>query len=89
MPMDQLTVRGFEPEVERRLRELARREGISLSQAAMRLIRRGVGIDPLPVGTDQVGGALDHLIGTLPAEDAAALDEALAPTRVVDDELWT
>ena len=42
--MNQLTVRGFDDELSDRLRGLARREGISLNQAALRLLRKGAGL---------------------------------------------
>ena len=42
--MKQLTVRGFDDDLERSIRQLARREGISLNQAALKLLRRGAGL---------------------------------------------
>lgn len=42
--MDHLSVRGFDKELERRLRELARRENVSLNKAALLLLRRGAGL---------------------------------------------
>jgi len=35
----QLTVRGFDKELERRLRDVARTKGVSLNQAALILLR--------------------------------------------------
>ena len=86
--MEQLTVRGFGPEVERRLRELADRENISLSQAAMRLIRRGAGLEPMPAEARAIGGALDDFIGSWTDEQAREFEEALNPLEQVDPELW-
>ncbi|MFT4623122.1 MAG: hypothetical protein ACI8PZ_001778 [Myxococcota bacterium] len=86
--MNQLTIRGFDREVERRLRALADSEGLSLSQAAMRLIRRGAGLEPLPPGAARVGGALDHLIGSWTEADAAELEHAVADLETIDLELW-
>ena len=42
--MKQLTVRGFDDDLERAIRQLARRERISLNQAALKLLRRGAGL---------------------------------------------
>jgi len=83
----QLTLRGFEPEVERALRQLARREGISLNKAALRLLRRGAGLgdakhDPA------IGNALDHFIGTWSDDEAREVDDAVAELRRVDDDMW-
>lgn len=86
--MDQLTVRGFDPELERRLRELAEREGLSLSQAAVRLLRRGAGMEPVPPEVTRVGTSLDALFGVWSEEEGEEFEEALAPTRAIDPELW-
>jgi len=87
--MTQLTVRGFDKELERRLREVARRDGVSLNRAALHLLRRGAGLGDAPARTNQVGNALDHLAGAWSATEA---DEVRAATRVferVDPELWS
>ena len=42
--MNQLTVRGFDDELSAIMRRLAKQEGISLNQAALRLLRKGAGI---------------------------------------------
>ena len=45
--MNQLTVRGFDDELAERIRRLAKREGTSLNQAALKLLRKGPGlVDP-------------------------------------------
>ena len=41
--MKQLTIRGFDEDLERAIRQLARRDGISLNRAALKLLRRGRG----------------------------------------------
>ena len=38
--MQQLSLRGFDKELERRIRQLARTEGISLNKAALKLFRK-------------------------------------------------
>ena len=42
--MKQLTIRGFGDDLTRRIQRLANREGISLNQAVLRLLRRGAGL---------------------------------------------
>ena len=86
--MKQLTLRGFGKELERRIRELARREGISLNQAALRLLRRGAGLGDPGERAHQVGPALDALIGTWSDAEAAAFAEAVEDLEHVDDSLW-
>ena len=62
--MHQLTIRGFDDELTDRIRQLARREGISLNRAVLRLLRRGAGLGERDDKPDVVGDSLDHLIGT-------------------------
>lgn len=62
--MNQITVRGFDDDLNVHLRSLAQREGISLNQAALRLLRKGAGLAETSARPDIVGASLDHLIGT-------------------------
>ena len=86
--MNQLTIRGFDDELARRIRELARREGISLNRAVLKLLRRGAGLGDGIRNADTVGDSLDHLIGTWTREEAAELDRALPDLSQVDDAKW-
>jgi hypothetical protein len=82
----QLTIR-FDRDLERTLREEARREGVSLNRAAVRFIRKGAGLDRIE-RSDVVASSLDHLAGTWPQEDADAFDRAMAVFERVDEDLW-
>lgn len=84
----QLTIRGFEPDLERCIRDLARREGISLNQAVLRLLRRGAGLGESPDRRDRVGSTLDDLIGTWTPGEARAVEEAAADFDRIDESLW-
>jgi hypothetical protein len=89
MALKQLTLRGFDSELERRLRLEARSRGVSLNQAALRLLRRGAGVGDERSAPNAVGSALDHLIGTWSEADARSLREATADFDAVDREFWT
>ena len=84
----QLTVRGFGDEVERRVRALARTEGISLNEAVLRLLRRGAGLHSDRSSADVVGDSLDHLGGTWSEDELRAFEEAVRPTEQVDAVFW-
>lgn len=84
----QLTVRGFGDDVERRLRALARAEGVSLNEAVLRLLRRGAGLHT-PRAEDVIGDALDHLAGTWSEADLREFGEAIRVTEEVDAGFWT
>jgi hypothetical protein len=87
--MHQLTIRGFDEALERRIRDLARREGISLNRAVMRLLRRGAGLDPDAARATVVGSSLDDLIGTWSDEDERQLRSALRDLEQVDEGMWS
>ena len=59
-----LTVRGFDDALSASVRHLAKREGTFLHQAALKLLRKGVGLTDGAGRTDTIGSSLDHLIGT-------------------------
>ena len=59
--MKQLTVRGFDDELSASLRRLAKSEGISLNQAALRLLRKGAGLTDSKGNPNVVGHSLDDL----------------------------
>lgn len=85
--IDQLTLRGLDPRVQREIRELARRERISLNKAALRLLEKGAGLRPTGPA-DRIGNSLDHLIGTWSEEDSRQFLESIQSCEQVDAELW-
>ena len=85
--MKQLTIRGFDDDLTRRIQRLANREGISLNQAVLRLLRRGAGLGETG-HIDNVGTSLDHLIGTWTAEEAAEVERALEDFEEIDESMW-
>ena len=86
--MNQLTIRGFDDDLSASVRRLAKREGISLNQAALRLLRKGAGLTDGSRGSDVVGSSLDHLIGRWTPAEADELDSALEEFGTVDEAIW-
>ncbi len=87
--MNQLTVRGFDDELADRMRQLAKGDGISLNQAALKLLRKGAGLTNSTGDADTVGSSLDHLIGTWTADEADEINSALKEFEVIDESIWT
>lgn len=85
--MTQLTLRGFDPELEKRLRECARRERTSLNKAALQLMRRGAGLEAGTAQRPAIGKALGRFAGTLGAAEARAVDKVIAEAREADLKL--
>ena len=88
MGLHQLTIRGFDEELELLLRRLARERAISLNRAALFLMRRGAGL-PTDAEPVVVGNSLDHLMGLWSEEDATRFREATRGFEAIDEELWT
>ena len=86
--MNQLTVRGFDDELSERIRRLAKRDGTSLNQAALKLLRKGAGLADPAQKADTVGASLDHLIGSWSDDEAAELDTALDEFETIDESAW-
>lgn len=85
--MKQLTVRGISEELGLAIRSLADSEGISLNQAAIRLLQRGAGIGTGHRGA-VVGDTMAHLAGTWSEEEADEILEAVRDFDVIDQEFW-
>jgi hypothetical protein len=58
-----------------------------LNRAALKLLRRGAGLDRT-VSANIVGDGLDHLIGTWSDADEQALRRATAVFEHVEKEFW-
>lgn len=85
---NQLTIR-LDDELGRLIREVAEREGISLNRAAVRMLRKGAGLERTP-GPDAIGASLDWFFGTGMTEDEArALDQAVRELDVIESSRWS
>jgi hypothetical protein len=85
----QLTIRGFDSELESEIRRLANRQRLSLNQAVISLLRRGAGLDaPDHEDSERVGSSLDHLAGTWSDEEVRAIAEVEADFERIDSEIW-
>ncbi|MGH7856933.1 MAG: antitoxin [Candidatus Binatia bacterium] len=86
--MNQLTVRGFDEELEAEIRRVAEREHLSLNQAVLRILRRGAGLEEDSEEAGRVGSSLDHLAGTWSTDEAEAMAAVEAEFERIDPELW-
>ena len=86
--MNQLTIRGFDEQLQRQIQQLASREGISLNRAVLKLLRLSTGIGDEANRLDTVGNSLDHLIGTWTAEEMAEMEPALEDLSQIDEAMW-
>lgn len=78
----QYTIRNVPERTDKRLREMAAEYRISLNEAALAALTRGVGAATEPV----IHHDLDCLIGTWVQDDD--FDRAIAQMDQIDPELW-
>lgn len=86
--MDQLSLRGFDKVLERELRDLARRERVSLNKAALLLMRRGARLSDSGESATAVGDALDHFMGRWTEAEEKRVLASIAACEAVDETLW-
>ncbi len=86
--MTQLTLRGFDTQLEQYLRQLAHRRGLSLNKAALFLMRKGAGLDTPAGQADVVGSSLDDFIGVWSKEEAQDFSHSLESFEKIDQDFW-
>jgi hypothetical protein len=86
--MSQLSLRGFDKQLERRLKELARREGVSLNKAALILMKKGAGLEEPEQSSTAIGDGLDRFIGRWSKADEDRFLKSIAACEAVDENLW-
>jgi hypothetical protein len=79
----QYTLRNIPPALDRALRAMARREGKSLNEIAIRALARAVGLGDVAVRQRD----LSDLAGTW--QDDPEFDAALAEQDRIDESLWS
>ncbi len=80
--MPQYTIRNVPEVLDRRLRERARRKGISLNDAAVEALARGLGVTESEITYDD----LDDLIGSWKPDDE--FDRAMVAQDTIDGDAW-
>ncbi|MBN1944700.1 MAG: hypothetical protein JW797_03445 [Bradymonadales bacterium] len=86
--MNQLTIRGFDERLAKAIRDLAKKERISLNKAALRLLEKGAGLEEGKEDDRTVGKALDHLLGTWTESEEREFLAAIDACEQVDEEMW-
>jgi hypothetical protein len=78
----QYTIRGVAPRIDQVLREKAADYGVSLNEAALKALARGLGLEGEAVANHD----LDDLAGTWVKDEA--FDAAMRDLDRVDEDLW-
>jgi plasmid stability protein len=80
--MRQITIRDIDPEVERKIRSIAKGEGKSLNQIIKEIIHKEFKKPEWPTSS------LKKLAGTWTREEAAEFELSIKSCEQVDEEMW-
>ena len=86
--MKQLTIRGFDAELETRLRRLADQEHLSLNKTVLRLLRQATGLN-MAQQDNRVGDSLDAFIGSWTREEEQEFLKSIESTQAIEAAFWS
>ena len=81
-------IRGLDDELSASVRRLAKRDGLSMNQAALKLLRKDAGLADGTTHAETAGSSLGDLFGTWSREEAEAFNAALEAVETVDESAW-
>ncbi len=86
--MKQLTLRGFDLELEQRLQHIAETENTSLNKTVLKLLHQATGLKPKVFVKPVIGDSLTPFLGLWTDEEADQFNSDIKYLDTVDDELW-
>ena len=86
--MKSLTLKEVDDDLIAEIRQVAGCHGITEEQAALKLLRKGAGIEKPAPTNGKIGNSLDEFFGTMSHEEATQIIEAIQELRVVDRSIW-
>lgn len=82
--MQQITIRGLQPEVEKKIRQIASDKHLSINQVIKDIIHKEFGVDnPKPRAA-----TLMALSGGWNPDEAAEFNNAIKSCEQIDEEMW-
>jgi hypothetical protein len=85
--MKALTIRGVEPEVSEKLKIIAAKQGKSVNQLMLELIKKNLGLEKEKQYSREYHD-LDDLFGTWSDEEYENIQGKINGERQIDQELW-
>ncbi len=82
--MKQLTIRGIPSEIEKTIKEEARKKGLSYNKALISLLKKAVGAER----ESRVYHDLDEFCGIWVNDNEPTLEHSLQEQRTIDESLW-
>ena len=84
--MSQITIRGLEPEIERKIRRIAKKKGQSLNRVILDMVHQSAGLKTQ--GRKPAAHSLKKLAGGWSEKDAAEFEESIKSCEQIDEEMW-
>ncbi len=81
--MQQITIRGISPEVEKEVRKLAKDRGISINQVVKEIIHK-----EFKSHESALSSSLKELAGGWTADEAKEFERAIQSCEQIDEEMW-
>ena len=85
--MAQITLRGIDPQIERKIRMMARESGKSLNRVVLDMIYQHTGLSEK--AKRPVADSLRKLAGGWSEKDAVEFLESIKSCEQIDEEVWT
>ena len=85
--MSQITIRGIDPAIERKIRGIAKKSGKSLNRVILDLVYQSTGLkkqDKKPASH-----SLIELAGGWSEKEASEFEESIKSCEQIDEEMWT
>jgi hypothetical protein len=84
--MPQITLRGIDPEIERKIRRVAKKSGKSLNRVVLDMIYKSTGFNKK--SKRQPAASLRNLAGGWSEKDAMDFKESIKLCEQIDEEMW-
>jgi plasmid stability protein len=85
--MRSITIKGIEPEVAQKLKQIAAKQGKSTNQLALEIIKKSLQREKNTKYSIEYTD-LDHLFGTWSDEEFQIIAGKINRERIIDRELW-
>jgi gas vesicle protein len=85
--MKAVTIRGVEPEVAEKLKSTAKKQGKSINQLTIELIKSGLGLTKEKKFSREYDD-LDHLFGRWSEDEFREVKNKIDQERRIDPEIW-
>ncbi len=85
--MKAITIRGIDPELDKKLKSASSNQGKSINQLILEIIRKSLGLEKAKKYTKEYDD-LDNLFGSWKDDEFDSISDKINRERQIDTELW-